>query len=128
MADRRPKELHDVVKAIRNSVSSDLNREKEMQVQLEIVRDQLRRQTMECDRLYVSNSVVDNCLSSLKHETMYYPSRIRQVLDNGELTAEGIVSLRELALYYRMLYMALINRFDGRNSDDDELYVCHNQA
>ena len=109
MADRRPKELHDVVKAIRNSVSSDLNREKEMQVQLEIVRDQLRRQTMECDRLYVSNSVVDNCLSSLKHETMYYPSRIRQVLDNGELTAEGIVSLRELALYYRMLYMALIN-------------------
>ena len=110
MADRRPKELHDVVKAIRNSVSSDLNREKEMQVQLEIVRDQLRRQTMECDRLYVSNSVVDNCLSSLKHETMYYPSRIRQVLDNGELTAEGIVSLRELALYYRMLYMALINQ------------------
>ena len=110
MADRRPKELHDVVKAIRNSVSSDLNREKEMQVQLEIVRDQLRRQTMECDRLYVSNSVVDNCLSSLKHETMYYPSRIRQVLDNGELTAEGIVSLRELALSYRMLYMALINQ------------------
>ena len=110
MADRRPKELHDVVKAIRNSVSSDLNREKEMQVQLEIVRDQLRRQTMECDRLYVSNSVVDNCLSSLKHETMYYPSRIRQVLDNGELTAEGIVSLRELAIYYRMLYMALINQ------------------
>ena len=110
MADRRPKELHDVVKAIRNSVSSDLNREKEMQVQLEIVRDQLRRQTMECDRLYVSNSVVDNGLSSLKHETMYYPSRIRQVLDNGELTAEGIVSLRELALYYRMLYMALINQ------------------
>ena len=110
MADRRPKELHDVVKAIRNSVSSDLNREKEMQVQLEIVRDQLRRQTMECDRLYVSNSVVDNCLSSLKHETMSYPSRIRQVLDNGELTAEGIVSLRELALYYRMLYMALINQ------------------
>ena len=110
MADRRPKELHDVVKAIRNSVSSDLNREKEIQVQLEIVRDQLRRQTMECDRLYVSNSVVDNCLSSLKHETMYYPSRIRQVLDNGELTAEGIVSLRELALYYRMLYMALINQ------------------
>lgn len=110
MADRRPKELHDVVKAIRNSVLSDLNREKEMQVQLEIVRDQLRRQTMECDRLYVSNSVVDNCLSSLKHETMYYPSRIRQVLDNGELTAEGIVSLRELALYYRMLYMALINQ------------------
>lgn len=109
-ADRRPKELHDVVKAIRNSVEEDLNREREMHEQEELAKDALRRQAMECDRLYVSNSVVDNCLSSLKHETMYYPSRIRQVLDSGELTQEGLVSLRELANYYRMLYTALINQ------------------
>lgn len=109
-ADRRPKELHNVVKAIRNSVEEDLNREREMHEQEELAKDALRRQTMECDRLYVSNSVVDNCLSSLKHETMYYPSRIRQVLDGGELTQEGLVSLRELANYYRMLYTALINQ------------------
>lgn len=108
--DRRPKELHDVVKVIRNSVGEDLIREKEMYEQEELARDVLRRQTMECDRLYVSNSVVDNCLSSLKHETMYYPSRIRQVLDSDELTPEGLVSLRELANYYRMLYTALINQ------------------
>lgn len=109
-ADRRPKELHNVVKAIRNSVEEDLNREREMHEQEELAKDALRRQTMECDRLYVSNSVVDNCLSSLKHETMYYPSRIRQVLDSGELTPEVLVSLRELANYYRMLYTALINQ------------------
>ena len=109
-ADRRPKELHNVVKAIRSSVEEDLNREREMHEQEELAKDALRRQTMECDRLYVSNSVVDNCLSSLKHETMYYPSRIRQVLDSGELTQEGLVSLRELANYYRMLYTALINQ------------------
>ena len=109
-ADRRPKELHNVVKAIRNSVEEDLNREREMHEQEELAKDALRRQTMECDRLYVSNSVVDNCLSSLKHETMYYPSRIRQVLDGGELTQEVLVSLRELANYYRMLYTALINQ------------------
>ena len=108
--DRRPKELHDVVKAIRNSVEEDLHRQKELHEQEELAKDALRRQTMECDRLYVSNSVVDNCLSSLKHETMYYPSRIRQVLDGGELTQEGLVSLRELANYYRMLYTALINQ------------------
>ena len=108
--DRRPKELHDVVKAIRNSVEEDLNREREMHEQEKLAKDALRRQTMECDRLYVSNSVVDNCLSSLKHETMYYPSRIRQVLDSGELTPEVLVSLRELANYYRMLYTALINQ------------------
>ncbi|WP_440432260.1 DUF5112 domain-containing protein [Prevotella sp.] len=108
--DRRPKELHDVVKAIRNSVEEDLHRQKELHEQEELAKDALHRQTIECDRLYVSNSVVDNCLSSLKHETMYYPSRIRQVLDSGELTPEVLVSLRELANYYRMLYTALINQ------------------
>ena len=108
--DRRPKELHDVVKAIHNSVEEDLHRQKDLHEQEELAKDALHRQTMECDRLYVSNSVVDNCLSSLKHETMYYPSRIRQVLDGGELTQEGLVSLRELANYYRMLYTALINQ------------------
>ena len=108
--DRRPKELHDVVKAIRNSVEEDLHRQKELHEQEELAKDALHRQTMECDRLYVSNSVVDNCLSSLKHETMYYPSRIRQVLDSGELTPEVLISLRELANYYRMLYTALINQ------------------
>ena len=108
--DRRPKELHDVVKAIHNSVEEDLHRQKDLHEQEELAKDALHRQTMECDRLYVSNSVVDNCLSSLKHETMYYPSRIRQVLDSGELTPEVLVSLRELANYYRMLYTALINQ------------------
>ena len=108
--DRRPKELHDVVKAIRNSVEEDLQRQRELHEQEELAKDALHRQTMECDRLYVSNSVVDNCLSSLKHETMYYPSRIRQVLDSGELTPEVLISLRELANYYRMLYTALINQ------------------
>ena len=108
--DRRPKELHDVVKAIRNSVEKDLQHQRELHEQEELAKDALHRQTMECDRLYVSNSVVDNCLSSLKHETMYYPSRIRQVLDSGELTPEVLVSLRELANYYRMLYTALINQ------------------
>lgn len=108
--DRRPKELHDVVKAIRNSVEEDLQHQRELHEQEELAKDALHRQTMECDRLYVSNSVVDNCLSSLKHETMYYPSRIRQVLDSGELTPEVLVSLRELANYYRMLYTALINQ------------------
>ena len=108
--DRRPKELNDVVKAIRNSVEEDLHRQKELHEQEELAKDTLHRQTMECDRLYVSNSVVDNCLSSLKHETMYYPSRIRQMLDSGELTPEVLVSLRELANYYRMLYTALINQ------------------
>ena len=48
---------------------------------------------------YNNNAVLDNCLSTLKHETMYYPSRIRQIVDQGDLQ-----SLPEVTAYYRELY------------------------
>ena len=57
---------------------------------------------MEDGNLHVSNAVLDNCLSALKHETMYYPSRIRQLLD-----ADEVVSLGEVTSYYRELYGVL---------------------
>jgi hypothetical protein len=50
----------------------------------------------------VSNSVLDNCLSTLKHETMYYPSRIRQLIDQGNME-----SVSEVVGYYRELYNLL---------------------
>ena len=49
--------------------------------------------------LHISNAVLDNCLSTLKHETMYYPSRIRQIVDLGDTN-----SLSEVVAYYRELY------------------------
>jgi hypothetical protein len=66
---------------------------------LELADDELRRAELEDSKLYVANSVLDNCLSALKHETMYYPSHIRQLVDKGD-----IVSLAEVTLYYRDLY------------------------
>src|SRR3712207_7506904 len=42
---------------------------------IDLTRDELRRLQFEEARLYVSNNVLDNCLSTLKHETMYYPDR-----------------------------------------------------
>jgi len=50
----------------------------------------------------VINAVADNCLSTLKHETMYYPSRIRQLIDTGDTA-----SLEEVTSYYRSLYGVL---------------------
>lgn len=64
--------------------------------------EQLRRIELEEDRLHVSNAVLDNCLSTLKHETMYFPSRIRQLVDRCEMA-----SLPEVAQYYRELYGVL---------------------
>ena len=67
--------------------------------QLELMGDDLQRLKMEEASLYVSNAVLDNTLSTLKHETMYYPSRIQQLLE-----ANDTASLLEVTTYYRELY------------------------
>ena len=73
--------------------------ERQQMSSLEMMDDELRRQELETANLHVSNAVLDNCLSTLKHETMYYPSRIRQLVDQGEEE-----SLSEIVGYYRELY------------------------
>lgn len=66
---------------------------------IEMVDDELRRAELEDGKLHVANAVLDNCLSTLKHETMYYPSRIRQLVDTGDTH-----SLDEVTRYYRDIY------------------------
>ena len=73
--------------------------ERQQMSSLEMMDDELRRLELETANLHVSNAVLDNCLSALKHETMYYPSRIRQLVDQGEDE-----SLSEIVGYYRALY------------------------
>ena len=73
--------------------------ERQQMSSLEMMDDELRRLELETANLHVSNAVLDNCLSTLKHETMYYPSRIRQLVDQGEED-----SLSEIVGYYRALY------------------------
>ena len=74
-------------------------RERMQLANIEMADDELRRAELELGKLHVANAVLDNCLSSLKHETMYYPSRIRQLVDTGD-----IGSLSEVTHYYRDLY------------------------
>lgn len=71
----------------------------EKRLRLELMADDLQRLKMEEAALHVSNAVLDNTLSTLKHETMYYPSRIRQLLDTNDTS-----SLIEVTAYYRELY------------------------
>ena len=77
-------------------------REQQRQNNLEMLEDDIRKAELEDGNLHVSNAVLDNCLSALKHETMYYPSRIRQLLDAHEVEALG-----EVTRYYRELYGVL---------------------
>lgn len=77
-------------------------REQQRITDLELLDDELRRAELDDSNLHVSNAVLDNCLSALKHETMYYPSRIQQLLDTGDME-----SLGEVTTYYRELYGVL---------------------
>lgn len=92
--------VHEIEEELKRG--QDLSNGKEADNQL--LEDELRRVRFENDRLYVSNSVLDNCLSTLKHETMYYPSRIRQLI---EASPDNVASLKELVDYYKSIYLML---------------------
>ena len=74
-------------------------KDQQRETEFEMLDDEIRRFELEDNNLHVTNAVLDNCLSTLKHETMYYPSRICQLLDAGDMA-----SLAEVATYYRELY------------------------
>jgi hypothetical protein len=74
---------------------------------------------LEDNKLHVANNVLDNCLSALKHETMYYPSRIRQLVDKGD-----VGSLDEVTQYYRELY-GLLSTQAVRQVEQVKLHVSH---
>ena len=96
--------LNEIVGKIEQALHDTIERVSDQATQMELKEDELRRLQMEDDRLHVSNSVLDNCLSTLKHETMYYPSRIRQLVDG---TDENLNGISELTKYYYELYQIL---------------------
>ena len=101
----------EIKQALRNSVVS----ENELQTNLELAEDELRRVDYENDKLHISNNVLDNCLSTLKHETMYYPSRIRTLIDG---TDANLPAIAELVTYYKELY-SLLSAQAMRQIDDN---------
>ena len=92
--------VEQICTALRKSISVYHNH----QLNIELAQDELSRAHYEDARLHVSNAVLDNCLSTLKHETMYYPSRIKQLIDGSDRNLEAI---SELAGYYKELYSLL---------------------
>lgn len=85
----------------------------DLQGKIDQTNDVLNHYRFEENRLYVQNQVLDNCLSTIKHESMYYPSRIKQLVDSA-ITAQQsadnaklIEELDELTAYYKELYTLL---------------------
>lgn len=96
--------IDDIVSQIVTSMRMYYEAETTKTDELELAADHLRRVERDGNMLYISNSVLDNCLSALKHETMYFPSRIKNLI-NGKDT--DIEPLAEVVAYYKQLYTML---------------------
>lgn len=72
-----------------------------------------QRVKYEENRLHVQNMVLDNCLSVLKHETVYYPSRIREIAEQAIKDCDGkgkaVTAMQELMEYYSSVFGILGN-------------------
>lgn len=99
-----PQNLLSVVEQIQHALQDSVAFNQTQHLTIELSEDELRRTEYELQKLYISNNVMDNCLSTLKHETMYYPSRIRQLIDG---TDTHLSAIDELVSYYKDLHTLL---------------------
>jgi len=80
---------------------------------IEVAQDEARRVQREENQLHVQNMVLDNCLSTIKHETVYYPNRIKQIVDrlgeDVEMEEERrqVETMAELVAYYKDVFTIL---------------------
>ena len=91
---------------------------------IELAEDEVRRASYEDNQLHVQNMVLDNCLSTIKHETLYYPNRIKQLVGrlrsqilNVVAEEETVAAIRELVEYYRGIF-ALFSSCASRQLED----------
>lgn len=115
-------QLNDVVERIREALKKSIEMRQHEAQNIEMAEDDLHRVEYENAKLHVANSVLDNCLSTLKHETMYYPSRIQQLI---ETAPSDVASLQELVDYYKAIYTMLsaqaMEQVEGNLKCDAEL-------
>ena len=104
-SDRLPERLRNIVQQIREALVASQEASQKSKADIEALEDEVHCVEYENERLHISNSILDNCLSTLKHETMYYPSRIRQLVESD--TDSQLEAIDELAVYYKELYSLL---------------------
>ena len=92
--------INKIEQALFNAISLD----DKQRTDIKLAEDELRRIEYEANNLYAYNAVLDNCLSALKHETMYYPSRISMLLSGRE---NNLGMIHDLVVYYREIYSTL---------------------
>lgn len=81
---------------------------------IESAHEEARRASWEDSMLHVQNMVLDNCLSTIKHETIYYPNKIKQIVSRlnalhlpEKEEKEAVETMTELIEYYKGIFTIL---------------------
>ena len=81
---------------------------------IESAHEEARRALWEDSMLHVQNMVLDNCLSTIKHETIYYPNKIKQIVGRLNMQnisekeeREAVETITELIEYYKGIFTIL---------------------
>lgn len=78
---------------------------------IEFASDEMERMEWESHILHVQNMLLDNTLSVFKHETLYYPTRMLQLITKSkEGSHEHLLALIELYDHYFDVFVPLSNR------------------
>ncbi len=111
-------EINNVVMQIQHTIANNITRIEQISADIEYGKDIHEKSLMEYDTFHISNSILDNCLSTIKHETMYYPSRIKQLI---EKRSDDIQPIHELLDYYHELYVLLCTQATKQIDQDGKL-------
>lgn len=89
---------------------------------IETAEDEVRRAEYEDNLLYVQNRMLDNCLSTIKHETVYFPNKIQQIIQRSHtnsLEENRIIldTIAELITYYKEIF-TILSTYTYRQLED----------
>ena len=90
---------------------SEMFQQQELQM---LQTETLNRVQYELDRVHIQNRILDNCLSAIKHETMYYPARIQQMAMHRDA---DMSELQQLVNYYNEIYTILLEQAQRQTSN-----------
>lgn len=119
-ATQEGKEIQQVAQQLHDNVKEKLVTPLyQLTEQIQESEDRTSRSHYEEKRIYVQNQILDNCLSTIKHESMYFPSRIKQLVEkmrkqSAEDAKQDLGQLDELVNFYRQIYTLLCRQADAQ--------------
>ncbi len=104
------KELDAVLLGLYEEIRQKILNIDAVETEIEKLRAKKNQIKFEENRLYVMSQILVNSLSTIKHETMYYPARTQQMVSQMQKTDCGVTEIQELfdlVTYYKKVYLLL---------------------